>query len=239
MTTSRTPAELRADIRASGLAPHGPGRVARAEELVAQAEAAAEAGTREGRAALGAALLHLAASRAFGTAARTTPGPVARALRLRDEDPEAFDSEDAFALLWSLRWAVADLVGDPAVPMTEIEEWLTRLAREHDRAGLSRRAVYAREFLVAQWFGDRQRAARAYSAWLEAERDRSADCAGCELAWRGRAYAVRAEEAEAVAPGAGTAQDEAALRMWEPVLRGEYACAHRRSYLLAASLEPL
>ncbi|SER71230.1 hypothetical protein [Streptomyces qinglanensis] len=239
MTTSRTPAELRTDIRASGLAPHGPERVARAEELVAEAEAAAEAGTREGRAALGAALLHLAASRVFGTAARTTPDPVARALRLRDEDPQAFDSEDAFALLWSLRWAVADLAADPAVPVAEIEEWLTLLAREHDRAGLSRRAVHAREFLVAQRFGDRQRSARAYSAWLAAERDRSADCAGCELTWRGRAYAVRAEEAEDAAPGSGAAQDEAALRMWEPVLRGEYACPHRRPYLLAASLGPL
>ncbi|MDF4249197.1 hypothetical protein [Streptomyces sp. WMMB303] len=239
MTSSRTPAELRTDIRANGLTPHGPERVARAEELVAEAEAAAEAGTREGRGVLGAALLHLAAGRTFGTAARTTPVPVARALRLRDEDPEAFDPEDAFALLWSLRWVVADLAADPAVPVAEVEEWLTLLAREHDRAGFSRRAVYAREFLVAQWFGDRQRAARAYSAWLEAERDRSADCAGCELAWRGRAYAVRAEEAEAAAPGAGAAQDEAALRMWEPVLRGEYTCAHRRPYLLAASLGPL
>ncbi|MGP3976031.1 hypothetical protein ACTWQF_18935 [Streptomyces sp. 8N114] len=239
MTTSRTPAQLRADIRVWGGAPHGPERVARAADLVAEAEALAQAGTREGRAALGAALLHLAASRAFGSAARTTPAPVARALRLWDEDPEAFDADAAFALLWSLRWVVEDLVADPETPVADVDEWLTLMARSHADAGLSQRAVNAREFLAAQRFGDRPRAARAYDDWLEAERDRSADCAGCELAWRGRAHATRAEEAEAEAPGSGAAEDEAALRMWEPVLRGEYPCAGRQPYVLAASLAPL
>ncbi|UNZ20673.1 hypothetical protein [Streptomyces sp. 891-h] len=252
MSTSRTHAQLRADIRAWGSAPHGPERVARAADLVAEAEALvadgetlgaeaeeSAAGTREARAALGAALVHLAASRAFGSAGRTTPAPVARALRLRDEDPEAFDAETAFALLWSLRWAVEDLIADPATPVADVEEWLALMARAHTEAGLSQRAVHAREFLAAQRFGDRQRAARAYDAWLEAERDRGADCAGCELAWRGRAHAARAEEAEARAPGGGAAEDEAALRMWEPVLRGEYPCAEQQPYLLAASLAPL
>ncbi|MGI5350931.1 hypothetical protein ACQEU8_22535 [Streptomyces sp. CA-250714] len=239
MTTSRTPAQLRADIRAWGAVPHGPERVARAADLVAEAETLAEAGTREGRAALGAALLHLAASRAFGSAARTAPAPVARALRLWDEDPEAFDAETAFALLWSLRWVVEDLIADPETPVADVEEWLTLMARSHADAGLSQRAVYAREFLAAQWFGDRPRAARAYDDWLEAERDRSADCAGCELAWRGRAHAARAEEAEVRAPGSGAAEDEAALRMWEPVLRGEYPCGSRQPYVLAASQAPL
>ncbi|MBQ1124767.1 hypothetical protein [Streptomyces sp. B15] len=239
MTTSRTPAQLRADIRAWGLAPHGPERVARAVELVAEAETPARDGGREARAALGAALVHLAASRAFGSAGRTTPAPVARALRLWEEDPGAFDDETAFALLWSLRWAVEDLIADPGTPLADIEEWLTLLARSHTEAGLSQRAVHAREFLAAQRFGDRQRAARAYDAWLEAERDRSADCAGCELAWRGRAHAIRAEEAEAETPGSGAAEDEAALRLWEPVLRGEYPCGSSRPYLLAVSLAPL
>ncbi|MBO8188591.1 hypothetical protein [Streptomyces spirodelae] len=252
MSTSRTHAQLRADIRACGSEPHGPERVARAADLVAEAEAlvaedearAAEgevsaAGTREARAALGAALVHLAASRAFGSAGRTTAAPVARALRLRDEDPEAFDDETAFALLWSLRWAVEDLIADPATPVADVEEWLALMARAHTEAGLSQRAVHAREFLAAQRFGDRQRAARAYDAWLEAERDRGADCAGCELAWRGRAHAARAEEAEVRAPGSGAAEDEAALRMWEPVLRGEYPCAEQQPYLLAASPAPL
>ncbi|MBO8192624.1 hypothetical protein ITI46_13250 [Streptomyces oryzae] len=239
MTTSRTPAQLRADIRAWSGAPHGPERVARAEALVAEAEALAQAGTGEGRGALAAALLQLAAGRAFGIAARTTPAPVARALRLWDEDPEAFDADTAFALLWSLRWAVEDLIADPETPAADIDEWLALMARSHAEAELSQRAVHAREFLAAQSFGDRPRAARAYDDWLEAERDRSADCASCELTWRGRAHAARAEEAEAERPGSGTAEDEAALRMWEPVLRGEYPCASRQPYALAASLAPL
>ncbi|RCG28449.1 hypothetical protein DTL70_02020 [Streptomyces diacarni] len=239
MTTSRTPAQLRGETGAQGLAPHGPERVARAEELVAAAEELPGPDTREGRAALAEALLHLAASRALGTGARVCAPLVARALDLQDAHPDAFGEEAGFALLWSLRWAVEDVLGDPAVPAADVEEWLSVMSRRHARACLSQRAVHAREFMVAQDLGDGPRAVRAYDAWLEAERDESADCAGCELAWRGQAHAARAQRADAVRAGAGAADDEAALRLWEPVLRGDYPCASRRSTLLADSLPPL
>ncbi|WP_428814662.1 hypothetical protein SALCHL_000757 [Streptomyces albus subsp. chlorinus] len=250
MTTSRTPAQMREEIRARGLAPHGPARVARAEELVAQAGALAEAGTREGRAALGEALLHLAASRAFGSPARTAHEPVARALRLRDAHPDAFGKDASFALLWSLRWAVEDLLADPGTPAAEVEEWLAAMGRRYAGAGLSQRAVHARHFMAARSFGDPARADRAYAAWLAAERDGSADCPGCELAWRGRFHAERARETQETATagrfgadgtevGSDAGEDEAALRMWEPVLRGEYPCGSQQPFLLADSLLPL
>ncbi|QID35066.1 hypothetical protein G3260_000966 [Streptomyces albus] len=239
MTTSRTPAQLREEIRARGRAPHGPERVTRAEELVAEADALADGGTREGRAALAEALLHLAASRAFGSAARSTPQVVARALRLRETHPDAFEDGAATALVWSLRWAVEDLLADPGTPQADIEEWLAAMARRHAGAGMSQRAVHAREFLAAVSFGDQARADESYGAWLAAERDGSADCLGCELAWRGRAHAARAARAEAAEPGSGAAEDEAALRMWEPVLRGEYPCTTQQPFLLADALLPL
>ncbi|WP_369204752.1 hypothetical protein [Streptomyces sp. PU-14G] len=239
MTTSRTPAQLRGETRAQGLAPHGPERVARAEELVAAAEELPASHPREGRAALAEALLHLAASRALGTVAGASAPLVARALDLQDAQPDAFGEDAGFALLWSLRWAVEDVLGDPSVPAADVEEWLSVMARRHAGAGLSQRAVHAREFMVARNFGDSRRAARAYDAWLEADRDESADCAGCELAWRGQAHAARAQRADAAQPGSGAADDEAALRLWEPVLRGDYPCTSRRSALLADSLPPL
>ncbi|MGY1434118.1 hypothetical protein [Streptomyces reniochalinae] len=239
MTTSRTPAQLRGETRAQGLAPHGPERVARAEELVAAAEELPGHDTPEGRAALAEALLHLAASRALGTGARACAPLVARVLDLQDAHPDAFDEDAGFALLWSLRWAVEDVLGDPAVPAADVEGWLSLMSRRHARAGLSQRAVHAREFMVARDLGDSPRAVRAYDAWLEAGRDESADCAGCELAWRGQAHAARAQQADAARPGAGAADDEAALRLWEPVLRGDYPCTSRRSALLADSLPPL
>ncbi|MGX9225867.1 hypothetical protein ACWV95_05190 [Streptomyces albus] len=237
--TSRTPAQLREEIRARGRAPHGPERVTRAEELVAEADALADGGAREGRAALAEALLHLAASRAFGSAARSTPQVVARALRLRETHPDAFEDGAATALVWSLRWAVEDLLADPGTPQADIEEWLAAMARRHAGAGMSQRAVHAREFLAAVSFGDQARADESYGAWLAAERDGSADCLGCELAWRGRAHAARAARAEAAEPGSGAAEDEAALRMWEPVLRGEYPCTTQQPFLLADALLPL
>lgn len=239
MTTSRTSAELREEIRARGLDPHGPERVARAEGLVADAEKLADAPAREGRAALAEALLHLAASRATEPGHQGAAEAVDRAVRLREAHPEAFDEEAGSALLWSLRWAVEEQIADPAVPASRIEERLAAMGRRYAGAGLSQRAVHAREFLAARSFGDRTRAARAHDAWLAAERDGSADCAGCELVRRGQAHAEQAREADAAEPGSGTSDDEAALRLWEPVLRGDYPCRDCQPDLLAASLAPL
>ncbi|WP_327391632.1 hypothetical protein OG533_00820 [Streptomyces sp. NBC_01186] len=228
-TPTRTPEQIREDIRAQGGAAHGPGRLARAEELLTEAEESGET------AALAEALLHLVTARRFGTQARTTPAPVEWALRLWDEHPHAFGPTAERDLLWSLRWAAEDLIEDPDVPTGAVEEWLAMTARRYAAAGLSQRAVHIREFMAAQRFGDTERAAHALDSWRAAPRDESADCPGCELAWQGMAVARRADAAE----GADDADAAEALRLWEPVLRGEHDCPSQAPFLLAASLVPL
>ncbi|GAA2620634.1 hypothetical protein [Streptomyces axinellae] len=239
-TPARSPEQIREDIRAQGGVAHGPGRLARAEELLAEAERSADP------AALAEALLQLAAARRFGTPARTTAGPVGRALRLWDEQPDAFAPEAVRELLWSLRWAAEDAIEDPDVPAAAVAELLAELSRRHATASLSQRPVHAREFLAAVRLGDEERAAPALASWHAAPRDEAADCRGCELAWEGAAHARRATLAEAAdrtagaagASAAGAAEDAEALRLWEPVLRGEHDCRSRPS-LLAAALLPL
>ena len=240
---TRSPEQIREDIRAQGGVAHGPGRLARAEELLAEAERSADP------AALAEALLHLAAARRFGTPARTTVAPVGRALRLWDEDPRAFGPNAVRELLRSLRWAAEDAIENPDVPAAAVEGWLNELSRRYAVAGLSQRPVHAREFLAAERLGDGARAAHALAAWHAAPRDEGADCRGRELAWQGAAHARRAAMAQAAeaaqaegtetASVAGAADDAEALRLWEPVLRGEHDCRSRPPSLLAASLLPL
>jgi tetratricopeptide (TPR) repeat protein len=70
------------------------------------------------------------------------------------------------------------------------------------------------------------RAERAYAAWLAADRDTMADCHACELHGQGWWQAQRGE-------------DVRALELWQPVLEGEYTCAHEPHTALASSLLPL
>ena len=82
------------------------------------------------------------------------------------------------------------------------------------------------EFSVAAHIGALPRAERAYTAWLAADRDTMADCHACELHGQGWWQAERERDAEA-------------LRLWRPVLEGEFTCAHEPHTVLASSLLPL
>lgn len=152
--------------------------------------------------------------------------PFARLLRMWDEHPEDFDEFEIHSLHWVFKWMSAGMLDQPHVPLASIEKWLGEMERRYRLAGHSERAVRGAEFSVAAHLGDLERAERAYTAWLAADRDAMADCHACELHGQGWWRAVR---------GA----DEEALELWAPVLQGEYTCAHEPHTILASSLLPL
>ena len=152
--------------------------------------------------------------------------PFARLLRMWDERPEDFDEYEVHSLHWVFKWMSSGMLDQPHVPLASIEKWLGEMEHRYRLAGHSERAVRSAEFSVAAHLGDLARAERAYAAWLAADRDDMADCHACELHGQGWWQAERGRDAEA-------------LRLWAPVLEGEFTCAHEPHTVLASSLTPL
>ncbi|MEU2431247.1 tetratricopeptide repeat protein [Streptomyces sp. NPDC007861] len=201
-------------------APEGAARNARAERLLAEAEGTGDTPL------LIEALSHLLQAYNYSSERDKLFVPFARLLRLWDERPGEFDEQSAHSLHWYFKWVSTDMLDQPHIPLASMEKWLGEMEQRYRLAGYSERAVRQGEFCLARHIGDEERAERAYTAWLAADRDRMADCHACELhdqgAWQAR-----------------VGNDEQALELWRPVLDGEYTCAHEPHAVLAASLLPL
>ncbi|MFF7753570.1 tetratricopeptide repeat protein [Streptomyces sp. NPDC007971] len=200
--------------------PEGPARNARAEELLAEAE------KLNVPLAVIEALGHQLKVYNYSSEKDRMFVPFARLLRLWDEHPEDFDEYEAHSLHWVFKWVSAGMLDQPHIPLASIEKWLGEMEHRYRLAGHSERAVRSAEFSVAAHTGDLERAQRAYTAWLAADRDRMADCHACELHGQG-VWQVR------------SGRDTEALQLWRPVLEGEYSCAHEPHSVLASSLTPL
>ncbi|MFF2366131.1 tetratricopeptide repeat protein [Streptomyces sp. NPDC058122] len=200
--------------------PEGPGRNARAEQLLVEAEGL------DVPLAVIEALGHQLKVYNYSSEKDKMFVPFARLLRMWDEHPEDFDEFEIHSLHWVFKWMSAGMLDQPHVPLASIEKWLGEMEQRYRLAGHSERAVRSAEFSVAAHLGDLGRADRAYGAWLAADRDSMADCHACELHGQGWWRAVRGAEQEA-------------LELWAPVLQGEYACAHEPHTVLASSLLPL
>ncbi|MFF8477789.1 tetratricopeptide repeat protein [Streptomyces sp. NPDC015414] len=209
----------RAMAENSGL-PEGPARNARAEQLLAEAE------RLDVPLAVIEALGHQLKVYNYSSEKDKMFVPFARLLRMWDERPEDFDEYETHSLHWVFKWMSAGMLDQPHVPLASVEKWLAEMEHRYRLAGHSERAVRAAEFSVAAHIGDLGRAGRAYAAWLAADRDRMADCHACELHGQGTWQVECGEDAEA-------------LRLWRPVLEGEYSCAHEPHTVLASSLAPL
>ncbi|MFD0317492.1 tetratricopeptide repeat protein [Streptomyces flavalbus] len=200
--------------------PEGPARNARAEQLLGEAE---KLGVPL---AVIEALGHQLQVYNYSSEKDKMFVPFARLLRMWDESPEDFDEYETHSLHWVFKWMTAGMVSQPHIPLASIEKWLAEMEHRYRLAGHSERAVRSAEFGVAAHVGDVARAERAYAAWLAADRDSMSDCHACELHSQGWWQAERA-------------RDEEALRLWAPVLQGEYTCAHEPHAALASSLLPL
>lgn len=211
---------LRRAIAENGEQPEGAARNARAERLLAEAERLAVP------LAVIEALGHQLTVYNYSSEKAKMFVPFARLLRLWDERPEDFDEYEAHSLHWVFKWMTAGMLDQPHIPLASVEKWLGEMEHRYRLAGYSERAVRSAEFSVASHIGDLARAQRAYDAWLAADRDRMADCHACELHGQGNWQARRKRDAEA-------------LELWQPVLAGEYTCAHEPHSVLASSLVPL
>ncbi|MEU5699764.1 tetratricopeptide repeat protein [Streptomyces aurantiacus] len=200
--------------------PEGPARNARAEQLLVEAE------KLNIPLAVIEALGHQLKVYNYSSEKDRMFVPFARLLRMWDERPEDFDEYEVHSLHWVFKWVSSGMVGQPHVPLASIEKWLGEMEHRYRLAGHSERAVRSTEFTVARSIGDLERAGRAYTAWLAADRDSMADCHACELHDQGWWLVERGADAEA-------------LELWRPVLEGEYTCAHEPHAVLASSLLPL
>ncbi|MGW0577468.1 tetratricopeptide repeat protein, partial [Streptomyces sp. NPDC002920] len=211
---------LRRAMAENGEQPEGPARNARAEHLLAEAE------KLDVPLAVIEALGHQLKVYNYSSEKAKMFVPFARLLRMWDERPEDFDEYETHSLHWVFKWMSAGMLDQPHVPLASVEKWLGEMEHRYRLAGHSERAVRSAEFSVATHVGDVARAERAFTAWLAADRDAMADCHACELHGQGWWQAERG-------------RDEEALRLWAPVLDGEYACAHEPHTVLASSLVPL
>ncbi|MFJ8632941.1 tetratricopeptide repeat protein [Streptomyces sp. NPDC093568] len=211
---------LRRAMAENGEEPEGPARNARAEQLLAEAE------KLNIPLAVIEALGHQLKVYNYSSEKDKMFVPFARLLRMWDERPEDFDEYETHSLHWVFKWMSSGMLDQPHVPLASIEKWLGEMEHRYRLAGHSERAVRSAEFSVAAHVGDVARAERAYGAWLAADRDSMADCHACELHGQGWWQAELGQDAEAV-------------RLWGPVLEGEFTCAHEPHTVLASSLVPL
>ncbi|MFI5822583.1 tetratricopeptide repeat protein [Streptomyces rishiriensis] len=211
---------LRRAMAENGEQPEGPARNARAEQLLLEAE------KLKIPLAVIEALGHQLKVYNYSSEKAKMFVPFARLLRMWDERPEDFDADETHSLHWVFKWMSAGMLDQPHVPLASVEKWLGEMEHRYRLAGHSERAVRSAEFSVAAHVGDVERAERAFAAWLAADRDAMADCHACELHGQGWWEAERGRDAEA-------------LRVWAPVLEGEYSCAHEPHTVLASSLVPL
>ncbi|MCH7233124.1 hypothetical protein L0U85_20015 [Glycomyces sp. L485] len=154
--------------------------------------------------------------------------PFARLLRNFDSQPEHFDAYLTRSLYWTFKWVVDKMIEQPDVPLESIEHWLEEMRRRYAEAGYSMHAPCAYEMQLAYHIGDYDRVATAIEALGEAEEDDMSDCAACQYTSLAT-IVFYAEEDSA----------DACMEMLEPVLAGEYTCAHEPHYALALSLIPL
>ncbi|MCC3762347.1 tetratricopeptide repeat protein [Glycomyces sp. TRM65418] len=154
--------------------------------------------------------------------------PFARLLRNFDSQPEHFDAYLTRSLYWTFKWIVDKMIEQPDVPLESIEHWLQEMRRRYAEAGYSMHAPAAYEMQLAYHVGDYDRVAAAIEALGEAEEDEMSDCTACQYTSLAT-IVFYAEEDSA----------DAAMEMLEPVLSGEYTCAHEPHYGLALSLLPL
>ncbi|MEV0453420.1 tetratricopeptide repeat protein [Streptomyces sp. NPDC050600] len=211
---------LREAMRDNHAQPEGPARNARAERLLADAERIGEP------LAVIEALGHQLQVYNYSSEKAKLFVPFSRLLRMWDQNPADFDAQETYTLHWVFKWVSSGMLDQPHIPLASIEKWLGEMEHRYRLAGHSERAVRQGEFRVARHIGDLDRAARAYAAWLAAERDEMADCHACELHGQGLWQAELGD-------------DEAALAAWAPVLDGEHSCAHEPHAVLASSLLPL
>lgn len=218
--TTLTREEIESGLAENRQSPNGAARNAHAEVLAGAAEASGD------RALFRAALDNLVGAYLFSAESTKLLVPFARLLQEYDKDPGAFAEWEAHSLFWQFKWVATAISDSPGIPLDSAAGWLDEMERRYRMAGYSERPVRESELWLADATGDDERADRAFTRWLAAERDDMSDCHACELNGQGQYAVLRGDDARA-------------LELWTPVLAGERTCAEEPHRVLASSLLPL
>lgn len=198
--------------------PYGAPRCARTEELAERAE------QLELDEPYATALISLIDSYEYGAEPRKLPLAFARALKLYDAKPSAFDENETYRLSWCFKWVTSSLLAVPEVPLATVHAWIEQMRERYSAAGHGQHAVYAGLFALAAHTGSD--IDFAYECWATRPRDAFSDCEACEARARGRYWAGKGEFTRA-------------LEEWQPVLDGTETCSIEPAATISESLLPL
>lgn len=210
-------AEVRGLLRKAAMMPHGPSRVAVAEEAVRLADAHGDVP------------LAFDARDELITAA-TFNGYLDRALVAFswclghcDREPAKFDDR---RLLWKYKWVANNLYSFPQITLDQIEATIDDMARRYRKHGMSPRPVHMIRNTLAIHVGDHRKARESLKKAEDSPRDSMSDCLACERNGAVHCLVFLGEDAEAV-------------RRAAPILAGELRCMRIPAATLANVLEPM
>ncbi|HUN36813.1 MAG TPA: hypothetical protein VMU95_32860 [Trebonia sp.] len=211
--------EIHAAAQAASALPNGHAKAQQLEALAARAKEAADPRLE--------AQVLIALSRAHEYSAEQDKLPIVfgRLLSLLDQFPDAVGSL-SHTIHWQLKWMTSGLLGNPDVPLAVGQRWLGELENRYRQKAYSLRPVHAQRSLLALNVGDFPVASQQMEASIAAARDQMADCQACERNDWGRWQAAIGDDNEA-------------LSYWEPVLKGNLACAEEPHRVLGHALLPL
>lgn len=139
-----------------------------------------------------------------------------------DADPARY-AEQTHSFLWAMKWQPATLTSFPEVPMSQAMAVLADMERRFRAGGHSLFSVHQLRLVILQHLGKRDEAAEEYRLWGLTQRDDLSDCAAC----------VPSAEVKYLT-WAGRHQD--AIRISDPVLKGQASCAEQPQSLLTRLL---
>jgi tetratricopeptide (TPR) repeat protein len=129
-------------------------------------------------------------------------------LKKYDENSENFDT---YTLFWQYKWILGHLPSFPNVSRAQIDSIFGDATRRFQQEGLSLRPIYSQLVGLEMNSGNREKAAEYYQKWLLEPRDYNADCLACETNSQVK-YLIFEK------------RDEEALKVAEPILKGEQTC---------------
>ena len=153
--------------------PYGRARTLASERIVAEVRAGGP------RACLAFADLVLLESYHHSGEALKALVPFAEVVRLADERPELLDEGDWQMLLWSFKWLMVDVMENPDVPVSRVDDLVADMARRYAVAGVGSDAV---GYVRSRWADSCERpdAEAVFEEWVATARDEFSQCEVCD-----------------------------------------------------------
>lgn len=211
--------ELEDALEQAEAMPHGDGKIAELERIVAHADAAEL--TRVGFDAR----MELIESYERHTESWRLVPVFSWCLRTFDTHPELFDDWDAELIRWYHKWAVLTLCDESRVGLAQTQAAMDDLERRYREGGHSLQAVHALRCRIAAHLGEQEQARQWLDQWRTARRDENSDCLGCDPS----------RQAELLSEWGDW---EAAIAAGEVAMRAFNSCDHQPERALAALMVP-